>query len=184
MNSKERERQLDRLLDEALASYSQAEPRPGFEERILANLSKQPTRRRWWAWQMIPAAVAAMVLIAAMLPVFKLRQSVDRIQVSPSATTKSRASLSPLPARAEPPSRVRSRKPVAAAVRRQEPAEPRQGEFPSKAPLSEQERLLMRLAAQHPEEAALLAQAQQNYHRQAQRFLETGEFPQDLPNDQ
>ena len=57
---------LDRLLDGALAQYSQVEPRAGLEERVLANLRSQPAHRPWWMWVAIPAAVAAVVLVAIM----------------------------------------------------------------------------------------------------------------------
>jgi hypothetical protein len=38
MADQEKDRQVDKMLDSLLANYSSAEPRPGLETRILANL--------------------------------------------------------------------------------------------------------------------------------------------------
>ena len=68
MDFKERDPKLDKHLDEwlddALAGYSKADPRPGLEQRITATLraeDRAPARRRWWMF-LTPAAAALAVL--------------------------------------------------------------------------------------------------------------------------
>jgi hypothetical protein len=68
MDSRERDPKLDKHLDEwlddALAGYSKADPRPGLEQRITANLraeDRAPARRRWWMF-LTPAAAGLAVL--------------------------------------------------------------------------------------------------------------------------
>ena len=66
MKPEEREPDLDQVLDQALARYSDVEPRAGLEERILANLRSQPQPRPWWmTWRM--PALAAAILVAALV---------------------------------------------------------------------------------------------------------------------
>ena len=43
---KDKQMQIDEMLDSLLANYSSAEPRPGLETRILANLREQQKRKR------------------------------------------------------------------------------------------------------------------------------------------
>ena len=40
----EKQDELDRMLDATLAKYAAAEPRAGFEERVLANLRAERAR--------------------------------------------------------------------------------------------------------------------------------------------
>ena len=59
---------LDRMLEAALAKYAAAEPRPGLEDRVLANLRAERTRmpvHAWWRWSV--AAVLAVVIVAMAL---------------------------------------------------------------------------------------------------------------------
>ena len=67
-DSKNNDRKLEEMLDSMLSTYSSAEPRPGLETRILANLKEQSAQRtsRWspgWIWIGSIAAVAAVVLL-------------------------------------------------------------------------------------------------------------------------
>ena len=58
------------MLDSLLANYSSAEPRPGLETRILANLreAEKKAPQGWWNFKWIWAgAVAAAVVIAMVL---------------------------------------------------------------------------------------------------------------------
>ena len=64
---------LDRELDQALASYTLATPRSGFEERLKVRLEAEGGHRRWalpawpWAWAGA-AAVAAVAGILVLAP--------------------------------------------------------------------------------------------------------------------
>ena len=64
--------QMDDMLDSLLANYSSAEPRPGLENRILANLilasprdaESREASRGWWnfRWVWAGAALAAVIV--------------------------------------------------------------------------------------------------------------------------
>ena len=57
---------LDLILDAAIRDYSNGEPRPGLELRILRHVQTRPRSRSGWrvAWALVVAAIALMVLIA------------------------------------------------------------------------------------------------------------------------
>jgi hypothetical protein len=69
---KDKQMQMDQMLDSLLAGYSSAEPRPGLQTRILANLILANPRdaegreapRGWWnfKWVWAGAALAAMIV--------------------------------------------------------------------------------------------------------------------------
>ncbi len=56
--------ELDRLLDDGLAGYASAEPRPGLEQRVLARVRAEGHARPfgWFVWA---AAVAATIVLVA-----------------------------------------------------------------------------------------------------------------------
>src|SRR5438270_5972069 len=68
---KDKQMQIDDMLDSLLANYSSAEPRPGLETRILANLrdaEEKDTAHGWWNFKWLWAgAVAAAIIVAAVL---------------------------------------------------------------------------------------------------------------------
>ena len=68
---KDKQMQIDEMLDSMLANYSAAEPRPGLETRILANLRETPekqTAQGWWNFKWLWAGmVAAAIIVAAVL---------------------------------------------------------------------------------------------------------------------
>jgi hypothetical protein len=161
---------LERELDAALAKFATAEPRPGLDQRILANLRiehKRAAKRSWWRW---PAVAALAVVIIVSLSVAwrsgKPAQNIGGQQ--PSATVQTNQDAKTLvannggsgsirPLEAGPGSRVKSRAlsdPATIVV----PA-PKLEQFPSPRPLSEQETILTRYVANYPEHAALIAQA-------------------------
>jgi hypothetical protein len=57
---------LDLILNAAIRDYSNAEPRAGFEQRILRHAQTRPHPRSEWrfAWASLAAAIALIVLIA------------------------------------------------------------------------------------------------------------------------
>ncbi len=71
MNREKPDRKLDQWLDRALSDYGAAEPRPGLEARILAELRTRLKSRtsRGFRWQpaWMPAALAVIVIFVVVL---------------------------------------------------------------------------------------------------------------------
>ena len=157
MTENERKEFVDELLDTSLNLYSQVEPRPGLEARLLANVPQQAQRFAWLQWAWIPAAATVAILIAA-LAFFATRQQAP---VSPAPTV---AQQTPAPTEAPSASpaatTVTVRRPVVPRERtaRARAALPRLATFPAAAPLSEQERLLLRFVQQTPKEQLIARQ--------------------------
>ena len=59
--------ELDKLLDDALASYSRQEPRAGLSGRVMARVQSEGERSpaRWFIWAFAAAAVACIVIALA-----------------------------------------------------------------------------------------------------------------------
>jgi hypothetical protein len=69
--------QLDRLLDGALATYAQCEPRPGLTARVLVRVSSEGRSNRWiWAWAIPLLAGIAIVAVPKTQPVEPIRAAV------------------------------------------------------------------------------------------------------------
>ena len=138
--------ELDRLLDEALSTYTAAPERPGLEARLLARL---PQRKSHLAFRwMYLAAAAAIVLGLFFLPRHPPRAS----SKTPAAITV--PVVAPLPlappanlalAIAPKPSPRKRR-----ALSRHDPL-PKRPVFPTPLPLSPQEHALLEVARLRPE---------------------------------
>ncbi len=167
MTADDRERKIEVWLDEALSHYSDVQPRPGLEQRILANLeARQRAPRRLWRWAWIPAM--AVLLLAGGLWWLNRRPAAPAVVVmkAPPQRTEN-AGLNPriiTPTAPKLHRYVAPKRVVAAAT--PAPA-PRQEVFPSPSPLSEQERLALSLVRRAPEEALNLAQAQERERNRA-----------------
>ena len=156
----ERDTDLDRMLDTALAKYAAVEPRAGLEVRILANLRSQPprsTNRSWWAWSLAAVAVAIVLAVVILRPARPSRPAFahnpNTIQPDAPLTEKQVG----VPARTgATKSRINSRHSPRAAVATRNP---KLDQFPAPRPLSEQEMILKRFVQQYPDDAALLAEA-------------------------
>jgi hypothetical protein len=160
MAEHDNERRMDELLDSLLASYSGAEPRPGFESRLLANLRGQATPQhspgwgRIWAWMGIITAAAALAAIFAV--------SYFGRQVPHTAPVASHFP-EPVPQPVQKPSasqqvaavKTHHRKPVQRGIPIVITAEVRQEVFPTPVPLSEQERLLLGYMARTPKQEVI-----------------------------
>lgn len=107
----------DGLLNEALASYTGREPRPGIEERVLRRVrAPRLARRSGWALALL---TAACVIVMTMIPRQEaLELPPPRIALAPPAMVKSEASR---------------------VIGRPE-------RFPTPAPLTREERMLLALA--------------------------------------
>jgi hypothetical protein len=164
MSEHEKDRHLDELLDSVLSAYSAAEPGPGLESRILANLreaeSRKTSRLPSLKWMWTAAAVAAAVLLLVLA----------RVSHHPASIPGDTAAHTQPPAPMQPPVRQRLRVSKNGAVHRPQrqaairvedaslPVNQRPSVFPSPAPLSEQERLLLSYYARTPREE-LVAQS-------------------------
>ena len=156
----------ERWLDSALDRYTDAEPRPGFETRLLASVATQREKQsRWralWTWSALATTAAALIAVVA-LSVGRKHDSTPPQQVAngnPPAHVEANGTL--------PKARETSpKRPMVAAVkapRRNAPRHmqqplllassnaPKQSQFPTPEPLSEQERLLLAYMRATPRE--------------------------------
>lgn len=177
MNPDNHDQFAERWLDQALARYSEAEPRTGFEARILANLASAPEPQpRRWLFKLVPVACAAAIAIAIAISV------IPRVRTSPVLPPQHVTATGSVP-------RLETTAPVASATttrqRRSTPTrthnarllprpEPRRPQFPSPAPISEQERLLLLYATATPQqELSNLLESQKKRERELARLSET-----------
>ncbi len=160
MGSKERD-EFDALLDDALRSYSGAEPRFGLEERIVRRVRVEggaPRRvawfRRWYA--LMPAAAGALVLLVVVLVRFG-HQSLQSDPAMPARPGPQVAKVAPAPVTPMAPARM---EPVTRrAVKRTalvKEAVPKRPMFPDSAPMTDEERALVRLVTSYPQQAAAM----------------------------
>lgn len=189
-DNKDQERLADQWLDAALKQYGKAEPCAGLEKRVLANLQAQRENRpRPWMWRPAAVTVALCTLTAGTL--FIVRRPGNspelRIQESPVDTGRRNG---PAAANAPPVATLRTGSSRSPGVRHPSrvttvSAEPRLEQFPSPAPLSEEERGLVRYIRERPHEAALMARAQAELLKQdGQQFaslLSAGPPPDSQP---
>ena len=158
---KDKQMQIDEMLDSMLANYSTAEPRPGLENRILANLRETPEKQTqgWWNFRWLWAGmVTAAIIVAAVLingrrrveppthVVVRTTQPAPQPEIQPHAPIArqetARIHRSKTSAQAPPQN--------AALALSQRPAV-----FPTPTPLSEQEKLLLSYVAGTPREEVI-----------------------------
>jgi hypothetical protein len=153
---KDKQMQIDDMLDSLLANYSSAEPRPGLETRILANLreAEKKASQGWWdfKWLWAGVVVAAIIMAAVLINgrhrieppthvIVKNSQPVLQPEIQPHA-----------PAAREETVRIRRRKRSAPNLPQNAmlALNQRPEIFPTPTPLSEQEKLLLRYLARTP----------------------------------
>jgi hypothetical protein len=156
----EKEKQMDEVLDSLLANYSSAEPRPGLETRILANLRDAPGREalrgpwnfRWlWAGTAVVAAiVVALVLIGrggyAPQPPNAVVQARQPVSSQPEIQSVGPETANTIPASHRKKLAPTHHQDVNLALSQ------RPSVFPTPTPLSEQERLLLSYYSRTPRE--------------------------------
>lgn len=162
MADQEKDKKMDAMLDSLLANYSSAEPRPGLETRILANLreAEKKAPQGWWNFKWIWAGVvAAAIIVAAVLVngrhrvapptnmVVRTSQPALQPQIQPHAPVHPQATVR-VPR--HKPSTVRAVQQNATLALNQRPAV-----FPTPTPLSEQERLLLQYYSRTPREEVI-----------------------------
>jgi hypothetical protein len=154
------------LLDAALTNYRSAAPRPGLEQRILANVRIRRQRALWvgWAWRLGAAAAVLAIAVAAYRldshhrpaltpPIGEIREPAAPEVVSAPLTATPLA-----PPRPSRRSRLRSRRPrnpSAGQEGRVASSEPRKDVFPTPRPVTEQEQLLVRFIQEAPKPVLL-----------------------------
>ncbi len=153
----EQEHELDRWLDDALASYKVPAPRPGLEPRTLAHVRSAAERRRpWGKWALAGGTLMALVVAAVLLRTSpRPAPIVGRVPQQGLAATVTRV---PVPAVAvqQRPAQVRVIAPQIVAAK----AEPRLSVFPAPLPLTAEERAWVGLARRSPETLTQLAREQ------------------------
>jgi hypothetical protein len=160
MADQEKDKHIDEMLDSLLANYSSAEPRPGLETRILANLRQTEEKEAahgCWSFKWLWAGVVAAALVIAMALMSGLHRAtpptntiVETRQPAPQPQIQPRAQIAP-----QTTARVHRHKPSAVPAARQNAAlalSQRPAVFPTPTPLSEQEKLLLSYLAGTPRE--------------------------------
>src|SRR5579872_712963 len=159
------EDELDRLLDTTLAKYSAVDPRPGLNERILANLRspEQPMTSAWWRWGV--AVALAVVLIGSAVEWRSIRphseianHPIPGLQIPTGNASRAAHDYSPhdlgVNRHPDPVHQVATRSSRAKPGTMQTP---KLEQFPSPHPLSEQEQMLALYVEQFNDEAVIVA---------------------------
>ncbi len=166
-DDRDRERLAGSWLDASLKQYGEAEPRPGLEGRVWANLraEHEPGPDGRWIW-----APGLGVLLAVMVSggIFWARgpgalpETTSRHRSAPVVPRQAPAPLATTEARSPADSALLSSVPRRAARRSSAAVgdQPRLEQFPSPRPLSEQEEMLARYVQEETQEAKLVAKAQ------------------------
>jgi hypothetical protein len=185
MRTEDNNQTAEEWLDAALKQYGEAEPRPGLENRVLANLHAERARLtlspRWWR----PAAAAITIAILAGGALLLSRRP-DVTGVTISNRPIALGNREP-----EPPiaSKVRPHLALEREVRSQSesrnphtPSVPRLEQFPAPSPLSEQELMLARYVRERRQEAILVARARAELLKQdLEQFMQ--QSPPEQPKD-
>ncbi len=168
---------LDRALDAALANYAAVEPRPGLEDRVLANLHtglEHGPIAAWWRWG-LAAAIAALVLVAVTVA-WRSKAPHPQIANRPPVATQSPTKPETPPIHSADNVPPRAIKPVRRPAAHRVPApavasSPKLDQFPSPQPLSPEEIALARYVRNFPKDAQLVAQAQEELQLETQKEL-------------
>jgi hypothetical protein len=138
---------LDDLLDASLARYASVEPRTGLEGRVIARLRAERERPRWtWAWQLAAAGLATLLAVALIMHVERGRGPVRKAGAANASVTRiapPTVASAPVIAR-QPAKRTAGRTVKASRASAPSTLGPRRSMFPSPAPLTTEERLLVR----------------------------------------
>jgi hypothetical protein len=150
MVPKDRKSYIDSWVEAALQQYGEAEPRPGLETRVLANLRVEQQRvwQRRWMWWPAVTALAAMLVAAFLMRTADAVPEFSVVHQLPVPVVKSNAGRAQEDARVSP---ARSAKSAVA---------PRLDQFPSPQPLNQQEQMLASYVREFPREAVFVARAQ------------------------
>jgi hypothetical protein len=175
---KDKQMQIDDMLDSLLANYSSAEPRPGLETRILANLREAEEKKApagWWNFKWIWAGMVAAVIIVAVVMIngrhrveplthviVKTSPAVPQPEIQPHAPAAPQTSVR---APRRKPSTVPAARQNAALALNQRPAN-----FPTLVPLSEQERMMFTYLENTPYEVVVAQIPRNNDQQESEAF--------------
>jgi len=180
----DREREIDRWLDDTLAQYGKVEPRPGLEGRVLARLAearREPSRKLRW-WSALAFSAAAILVLGV---VWRQRMEPTRLPGNHVATIATPRETERHDASNKPSSNESLRDNSNLSVHQnhslishgktdrpnltasaEQRTEPKLDQFPAPRPLNEQEQLLLRYVQEFPQKAALMARAQTELRKQ------------------
>ena len=127
---------IDRLLDEALATYSNAEPRPGLAQRVCHRIQTTGARRRTFPGWAFAIPLAACLILTAIV---WMRHAPKPNRQEPVRTAVR------LPAPSNPP--IQPAAPQRVTIRRTH----RRREFPAPRPITGEERALLALVTNAPD---------------------------------
>ena len=133
--------ELDRLIEDGLASYADAEPLAGLEARVVRRVRVARARRRVFAWGM-GLAVAASVVVG----IVSWREQ-RRVVPRPREVARVTSVAPPVPViqhAVRTPARVRAKRPKAL---------PKLKQFPAPEPMTAEERAFVALVERDPTEA-------------------------------
>jgi hypothetical protein len=154
MNSEQTK--LDKFLEDALKNYSDAEPRIGFESRIVANLRTAPVKPLWLT-RFVYATAAMVTLSAVLYGSWQIGRTVSGSSSQDVPPTV--ASRAPAPNVARMPEVVVSApkhnrfvKARTQPIRNQQLRMVLSSRLPAARPLSNQEKLLLAFARENPKE--------------------------------
>jgi hypothetical protein len=164
-----RDDNFERQLETALTKYAAVEPRPGLEQRVLANLRadrEHGLEPAWWTW---PVAVLAG-LAGAILCAVALRHGAKTKQFARVPTMEARSERAPVVSGTEAYkgnlksqiSDFKERQKHGTKIRVERTLAddlPKLEQFPAPEPLTEQEKSLIRFAQEDAVDAALVAEA-------------------------
>jgi len=178
MADQEKDKRVGEMLDSLLANYSSAEPRPGLETRILANLqgaAGNESPAGWWNFRWLWAGmVTAAIIVAAVLisgrhrveppthVIVRTSQPAPQTEIQP-RTPIVRQETAKVPR--HKPSTVPTAQRNATLALSERPAN-----FPTPAPLSEQERMMFIYLENTPREVVIAQLPRNDDQKESEEF--------------
>jgi hypothetical protein len=173
---KDKRMQIDDMLDSLLANYSSAEPRPGLETRILANLreAKKESSQGWWNFKWLWAGVvAAAIIVAAVLAGGRHRIEPPKHVMAKTSPAIPEPAIQPhAPTAPKETVRIYRRKPRATKQPQNATLalSERPANFPTPVPLSEQERMMFSYLENTPQEIIVAQLPRNNDQKESEEF--------------
>lgn len=166
MESKDK---IERWIDQALRQHGNADAGPGFEARLLARVKERDEivrarQRLWWAFGF--AAVVTAVILAGLWLSYEPHPTtpVAHRQFEDGKDKSAAIPLQQEPSGTAPTGEASTQRRATARNRTLDKTlareAPKLDQFPSPAPLSEQEQIMARYVGEHRQHAVMLARAE------------------------